>query len=272
MYFFTRFQKILFHISIVVRYNDEVNTFLPSIFYATIAGAATVFGLLLVLWQEQWTKRNSIYLISLAAGVLLTTAFFHLLPEAIELTEVPKRLLASPFFYALLGFGIFYILEQVIVIHTCAEDECDTHSFGIMSAIGIGVHSLLDGVVIGIGFEVDIKIGIISSLAVLLHELPEGIFTLGILLHARMQLNRAILYTILVAIATPIGTVLTYFFINDISNLVLGNLLALAAGSFVYIAASDLIPQTHRISRKANVPLVILGSIFILVVSSFFQR
>lgn len=248
-----------------------MNTLFPTLLYSTIAGSATVFGLLLVLWQEKWTKKNSIYLISLAAGVLLTSAFLHLLPESIHLGGGAKTLLGSPYFFIIVGFTLLYILEQVIVIHTCAEEDCDTHSFGIIAAVGIGFHSLLDGIVIGIGFEVDFKIGLITSLAVLLHELPEGIFTLSILLHAQMSLKKAVIYTVLVALATPIGAIIAFFLIRDISLIVLANLLALAAGSFLYIGASDLIPQTHRISRKANVPLVLLGGLFIVFLSTFMK-
>jgi ZIP family zinc transporter/zinc and cadmium transporter len=248
-----------------------VNPLLSTLIYSTIAGSATVAGLLLVLWQEKWTKRNSIYLISLAAGVLLTSAFIHLLPEAIELVKEPATIFASPFFFIIIGFALFYILEQVIVIHTCAEEDCDTHSFGIVAAVGIGFHSLLDGIVIGIGFEVNFTVGLITSLAVMLHELPEGIFTLSILLHAQMSLKKAVWYTVLVALATPIGALLAYAFIRNVSLSLLGNLLAVAAGSFLYIGASDLIPQTHRISRKANVPLVLLGGLFVIFVSTFLK-
>lgn len=260
-------KHFILHIPIVIGYNDLVNTILPILFYSTVAGSATILGLLLILWQEQWTKKNSIYLISLAAGVLLTSAFFHLLPEALELTGEQPSLLSSPFFYMLMGFALLYILEQVIVIHTCAEDECDTHSFGIVAALGIGLHSLLDGLVIGIGFEVDFEVGLITTLAVLLHELPEGIFTLSILLHAHLEKKQAVIYTIAVALATPIGALIAILFINNISPLFLGNLLAFAAGTFMYIGASDLIPQTHRISRKANIPLVLLGGIFIFALT-----
>lgn len=243
-------------------------TLFSTIFYSSIAGAATILGLLLVLSNERWTKRNSIYIISVAAGVLITTAFSHLLPESIELTQDSKSVFTSPYFFLLIGFGVFYILEQIIVIHTCAEENCDIHSFGIMATIGITLHSLIDGIIIGVGFEVDFKIGIISTLAVLLHEVPEGIFTLGILLHAEMSKKKAVFYTFIVALATPLGALVSYFFIKNISSLLLGNLLALAAGTFLYIAASDLIPQTHKISRKANIPLVILGGAFIFWVSN----
>lgn len=241
-----------------------------TIIYSSIAGSATIVGLLLVLWKEKWAKDHSIYLISAAAGVLITTAFFHLMPDAVELAKDSKNIFYSPYFFALLGFGVLYILEQAVVFHTCTEGDCDTHSFGIVAAFGIGLHSLLDGIVIGVGFEVSNTIGFITALAVILHELPEGIFTLSILLHAKMSLKNAIIYTVVVALATPIGAVLAGLFIKDISQVLLGNLLALAAGSFVYIAASDLIPQTHKVSRKANVPLMIFGSAFIILISSIF--
>ena len=249
-----------------------MNTFIPTLFYSSVAGAATILGLLLVLWQAQWAKRNSIYLISFAAGVLLTTAFLNLLPESIELTKSSSSMFLSPYFFLLLGFAMFYILEQAIVIHTCQEEGCNTHSFGIIAAIGIAFHSLIDGVIIGIGFEVDYRIGLVSTVAVLVHELPEGIFTLGILLHAKMAVKKAVFYTVIVALATPVGAVVANAFAQKISLLVLGNIIAFAAGTFFYIGASDLLPQTHQISRKANVPLVIFlvifGGLFIIFLST----
>lgn len=246
-----------------------MNTFAVTIFYSSLAGAATIIGLLLVLWKYEWTKRNSIYLISLAAGVLITSAFFNLMPEAMELAGESPNIFYSPYFFALLGFAVLYILEQGIVIHTCAEKDCEAHSFGIVAALGIGLHSVLDGVVIGVGFEVNFTVGLVTSLAVLLHELPEGIFTLSILLHAGMQLKKAVIYTIAVALATPFGALAAYVLLRqNVSTLLLGNLLALAAGSFVYIGASDLIPQTHKVSRKANAVLVVLGGLFIVLITT----
>lgn len=206
-------------------------------------------------------------MVSMAAGVLMTTAFSHLLPEAIELSGISVGWFGSPFFFALVGFVTLYIFEQAIVIHTCAEDNCAAHSFGIVASLGIGLHSLLDGIVIGIGFEVSTEVGLITSLAVLLHEIPEGIFTMSILLNSSMKLKKAVIYTIVVALATPIGAWMSLIFIKRISPLILGNMLAFAAGTFIYIAASDLIPQTHKVSRKANVPLVIMGGVFIFLIS-----
>jgi len=246
-----------------------VNSLSLTIIYSVIAGSATFVGLFLVLRFKEWTKKHSIYLISAAAGVLMTTAFFHLLPEAIELAADSLSMFSSPYFFVLLGFGVLYITEQVIVIHSCAEEDCENHSFGIIPAIGIGIHSLMDGVVIGVGFEVSNTIGILTAMAVILHELPEGIFTFGILVHSHLSIKKSIIYTSLVALATPVGAIISYFAIKSIEPLFLGNMLAFAAGTFIYIAASDLIPQTHKVSRKANVPFVLAGSVFIMIIATF---
>lgn len=239
-----------------------MSQFLNTLIYSVLAGGATVLGLLLILKKEKWARKNSLYLISFAAGTLLATAFFHLMPEALEL-------FSPALFYVLLGFLVLYILEQVIVIHTCQEPGCESHSFGIMAALGIGFHSLLDGIVIGVGFETSYLMGILTALAVLFHELPEGIFTLSILFHAGIVKKKAVLYTVLVALATPLGALLAFFIFRNVSEQILGLLLALSAGSFLYIAASDLIPQTHKISDRKNIPLLLGGVVFVLLISSF---
>lgn len=246
-----------------------MNTLFFILFYSLLAGFATIAGLLIVLWQEKWARKNSIYLISLAAGVLITTALLNLLPESLKLLPLQDNIWLSPFFSLIIGFGLFYVIEQLIVIHTCVEENCETHTFGIVAALGIGFHSLIDGIVIGVGFELDYRIGLISSLAVIVHELPEGIFTLGFLLHANMSLKKAVIYTTAVALATPLGAILTYVFIKDVPQTLLGYILAIAAGSFLYIGASDLIPQTHKVSRKASALLVVLGALFVILITNY---
>lgn len=249
-----------------------MNSLTLTIIYSVIAGSATFVGLLLVLWFKDWTKKHSIYIISAAAGVLMTTAFFHLMPEAIELAQDAVNIFSSPYFFVLLGFMVLYIVEQIIVIHACAEEDCGSHSFGIISAIGIGIHSLMDGIVIGVGFEVSNTIGILTAMAVILHELPEGIFTFGILVHSHLSTRKSIIYTSLVALATPVGAIASFFLIKSINLIFLGDMLAFAAGTFIYIAASDLIPQTHKVSRKANIPFVLAGSVFIIILATLLEH
>lgn len=225
------------------------------ILYALIAGSSTLLGLALAVYAKKWVKKYSFYIVSLAAGVLLGTAFFHILPEATHALE------EEVFLWVLIGFVLFYVIETVVGFHACREgDEHEHHHvFGPVAAMGIFLHSLLDGVAIAIGYVINPQLGLITALAVLIHELPEGIFTFSILLHGGMKKKRAILWSVAVALATPLGAILTLLFFPELHEGALSHLLAIAAGSFLYIAASDLIPESHK-SRSLKVGLfMVLG-------------
>ncbi|MBE0597617.1 MAG: ZIP family metal transporter, partial [Desulfuromonadales bacterium] len=129
----------------------------------------------------------------------------------------------------------------------CHDGHChDPHPLGMIAFVGMTLHSLIDGVIIGTGFEVGDDVGLLSAIAVVAHEVPEGIAMLAILLHYGYARRRAVQFTALVAIATPVAAIATYALVRQVPLEALGALMAMAAGSFVYIAASDLIPESHR--------------------------
>lgn len=231
--------------------------------FGGLAGLATIIGIFLILVFKKWTERNSILLISFAAGVLMAAAFINLIPEALELYQ-------DSLLFVLAGFFIFYLIEHFFLFHPCQEGECEIHRTGKIAALGLGIHSLIDGIAIGIGFEVSFKVGLIAFIGVLMHEFPEGTTTMSILLHSQIKKSKAIFYAILVAIATPIGAIASYFAFNNINETFLGMALGIAAGSFIYIAASELIPEIHKKFNKANALVVLLGVIFFLVISRVF--
>lgn len=242
-----------------------MGTFSNILIYGLIAGAATILGIYLVLIKENWARKNSIYLISFSAGVLLATAIGHLMPEALELN--PNALI-----WFLVSFIFFYIIEHGIIMHSCREgSHCEVHPIDTIALIGIGFHSLLDGIIIGVGFEISFTLGLIATFSVLLHEIPEGISTVSVLLHSGYSKKRAILFSWLVAIATPIGAILSYLIIKNINSSILGILIAVAAGSFMYVASADLIPEIHKKSKILNIILIILGLIVPFIVSIFFH-
>lgn len=230
---------------------------LTALFYSFLAGLATILGIYLVLWQKNWTQKNAIYLISFAAGALLAVAFLNLIPEAQELNS-------KALFVVLLTFLFFYLLEHSLILHRCRGNRCrgedpKTHNLGVLSLLGIGFHSLIDGAVIVLGFEVSPSLGILATLSVILHEIPEGISSISILLYARYPQKRAVFLSWLVALATPLGAILTLFLFREVSPQFLGWGLAFAAGSFLYVAAADLIPQIHKEYKILNIFFVFLG-------------
>lgn len=236
---------------------------LNTIFYSFIAGLATLVGVYMVFAKEKWAARNTIFFLSFSAGVILATAFTHILPEAIELN---KGGALTVVLFTLIGY---YIFEHLIAIHTCRErgDDCEVHSMGLPAFVAIGLHSLLDGVVIGVGFEADIKVGIASAVAILLHRLPVGITVASLLMHSGFSKTKVLLMGWVVAVAAGVGALGAYFFVRDVSMSTLGLLLAFSAGSFIYIGASDLLPETHKKMSRFNILLVLVGVILVYIVS-----
>lgn len=240
------------------------------LFAGSFAGAATFAGMILVLAREHWSRRYSAVLVSFSAGVLLGVGILHIVPESMALTS------GAPFFI-LLAFVLFYFFEHHLMIHAGHEeqhhisldvadchDECclHPHPMGMMAFVGMGLHSLIDGVIIGTGFEVSYNMGLLAALGVIAHEVPEGIAMMAILLHYGWSRRRAVQLTTFVALATPLAAFLTFALVNNMPDHLLGALLAGAGGSFVYIAASDLIPESHR-SRGVAATLALCGGILL---------
>jgi ZIP family zinc transporter/zinc and cadmium transporter len=240
------------------------------LFAGSFAGTATFVGMMLVLAREQWSRRYSAVLVSLSAGVLLGVGILHILPESMEMT-------ANAPLFVILAFIIFYFLEHHLLIHAgheeqhhinldiddCHDDCCSRpHPMGLVAFIGMGLHSVIDGMIIGTSFEVSHDLGLLSALGVIAHEVPEGIAMIAILLHYGWQRRKAIQLTAFVALATPGAAILTFALVNNLPEHLLGVLLAGAGGSFVYIAASDLIPESHR-SRGFSSSIALCGGVLI---------
>ena len=230
--------------------------------FSSMAGLAALAGVYLVYFFSDWTRRNLVFLISLAVGVLLANAFFHLLPEAAELSS-------SWPYWALGALMFFYLIEQLLTIHACREEECEVHTLGHVGLLGLGFHSLVDGFTIGLAFQVGTSVGALTSLAVILHKVSEGGCLYTMLLGGNFSRKRSLILSALVALATPLGALAAYFFAKEISGEVLGWLLAAAAGGFIYIGASDLVPMTHKEHGWPNVLLMALGVIFVWLIGKF---
>ena len=232
----------------------------------SIAGIATFIGILLMMRFEKVAREYSTYLISLAAGVLLGSAFFSIIPESLELNS-------NSLAVVLIGFLLFYLMEHLFIVHGFHHDvkEHRKHAIGYTSIIGLAVHSVVDGFAIGIGFEIANAIGLIVAIAVILHELPEGITAMTVLIHSGIKKWTAMLYSMIVAVATPAGAIFAYYFLDELGKAALGSLFAIAAGSFIYIGASDLIPELHSSNKRFNTILLLIGVGLIYVLGKIFS-
>lgn len=240
---------------------------LVSVFYSTMAGLATITGIYAIVFNEAFAKKYTQQLMSFAAGILLATAFLHLIPEAEELSG------RYAFLYVLAGFVMFYILESLIMVHAGPELHHISHFKGEgietsakMAFIGLLLHSLIDGVIIGVGFEIGSTVGAFATFSIIMHELPEGITTYSLMMLTEPK-KQALIKSWAVALATPAGTIISLLFIKDIPENIIGMLLALASGTFIYVAASDLIPKTHNHKGNSNIVFLIAGVFVIFIMS-----
>ena len=205
------------------------------------------------------------YLIALSIGALLGGAFLHLLPEAAG--EKPSALT-----FALLGIVLFLVIEKVLHWRHCHDGHCEKHPFTYLVLIGDSVHNLIDGVIIAGAFLVDWKIGLITVVAIALHEIPQELGDFAILVYGGFTKKKALLINFLSAITVVIGGIAGYFLFERIENW-LPYILALAAGGFIYISLADLIPELHREkSRRKQMALfaiVIIGMILMYMLTFF---
>ncbi len=192
-------------------------------------------------------------LVSFAIGALLGAAFLGLMPHA----------LGAPAFVnahdiggtILIGLLIFFMLEKMVIWRHCHSDHCEAHSLNLehiqekaaanMILIGDGIHNLVDGVLIAAAFLTDIHLGIVTSLAIIAHEIPQEVGDFAILLNGGFSRAKALLFNTLASLATLAGALVAYFFLQE-TIVVVPYVLAIAAASFIYIAVADLIPGLHR--------------------------
>lgn len=238
----------------------------------SLAGRSVAF-----LGEEKF-RRFIQYAISLAVGVLLGVVFLDVLPEALEIGEGAGIGAHGVLLWALGGFLFFFILERLLLVYHCHEGKCPVHVFGYLSLLGDAVHNFIDGVVIALAFFVDIKLGILTALAVVLHEIPQEMSDFLVLLHAGFSRAKAIFYNFLIALTAVLGAVLTYIFSDAVQGFI-APALAIVAGNFLYIAAVDLVPELHEAERGrkktavlAQFSLIVFGILIIWLTGFFLEH
>lgn len=218
--------------------------------FTFLGSIGALIGGLVLLSYKDFALKTSHFLASFAAGALLATAFFDLLPEALHEAQ---DLDINIFFWTFAGIIIFFLIERFIHwFHhhdEYHEHEKESKTTVPLVIIGDTVHNFLDGVVIAATFLVSIPLGIVTTLAVAAHEIPQEIGDFGILLHKGLSKKKVILVNVASAGASLIGAILTYL-LGDILGKYMPIFLSLTAGFFIYIASSDLIPEIHHEKRK----------------------
>lgn len=217
-----------------------------------VVSVISLVGVITLSMKKEVLMKSIFLLISLSAGALLGDVFFHLLPE---LTHDAGGFTVSHGAYILLGIMLFFILEKFIIWHHChgvetledheSGDHAHSHSLGIMNLVGDGLHNLIDGMIIGASYLISIPVGIATTVAVIIHEIPQEIGDFGVLIHSGYSVKKALFLNLLISVFALLGALISYYIGAD-SEHYLEAIIPIVAGGFLYIAGSDLIPELKK--------------------------
>ena len=238
--------------------------FLNILLAVIIVSVLSLVGIFFLAFKTKTLKKITLYLVSFAAGTLLGAAFLHILPESIE--ELPGIL---PFLLLLLGILIFFLIEKVFHWRHCHDSDCKAH-IGYLNLFGDAIHNFIDGIAIAGAFLINTNTGIIATLGILLHEIPQELGDFGILIHSGFTKTKALLYNFYSAIFAILGAILTYLLANYVYNFTI-YLMPVVAGGFIYLAGSDLIPEIHKerdVTKSIFNFLIMILGIFLVFIAS----
>ncbi len=235
-------------------------SFMIAFAYALVTSAATLAGGLLP-FHPRLRRVELRYFIAFASGLMISIAFFEMLPE-IDWAEGSTSVAALA-----AGFFLVYVLEKLVLIHACGEEECEEHtqSLGWPAMIGVALESLIDGVAITASYSVAPALGFTVAAAVFAHELPRGFATTVVMRNAGHGRRGVAAALAMDAGFTPLGALLAAWLS---SPAILPNLVAFAAGTFLYIGAGDLLPEAHKRFNIKVVLVVLLGAVAVPLAGS----
>jgi len=240
------------------------------ILFCLVGGVLSVIAAaIFLLFPDHQQERLLPHAVSFAIGAMLGAAFLGLLPHAVMgANALEFHQLGMTVLLGILGF---FVMEKMVLWRHCHAHECEAHAptaehrrraTGTLILIGDGIHNMVDGVLIAAAFLTDVHLGIVTSLAVAAHEIPQEVGDFAVLLHSGLRRSRAFLFNILTSVTTVIGGIAAYFWLAHSLYLV-PYVIAIAASSFIYIAVADLIPGLHqRVGAKATlqqISLILLG-------------
>jgi ZIP family zinc transporter/zinc and cadmium transporter len=202
-----------------------------------VAALIAIIGAMIFIIFNSWANKHSNTITNIIAGMMLTIACLHLIPEGLIFNY-------NGMLYSLLGFIFMLILQ--LFSHNININNINKYSVSLITSLAL--HSVIDGIILSITFQSGIHIGFLSALVILLHKLSDGLTISGILLH-RNNSKRTIFYlSILISLLTPLSTILSILCFKSISMKFLGALFCIVAGTFIFIATTELIPE--MLNRK----------------------
>jgi zinc and cadmium transporter len=227
-----------------------MNNWFYSILSVLIVSSMSLVAVIFLSWREEQIRKILLFLVSFAVGALLGDAMIHLLPESFE--TMGFGLMTS--LWILIGVLLFFILEKFIHWRHCHDIECAGHPHSplvAMNLIGDGVHNFVDGVLIAASFSAGVPLGISTTIAVLLHEIPQEVGDFGVLVHGGLSTKKALLYNFLSGLSAVAGALFFIILGTAIQGLT-NAIIPITAGGFIYIAGSDLIPELKHETRPSR--------------------
>ena len=217
--------------------------------FAIVAALVNSAGIIAMFQRREWAERSLPYLMCFAAGILITTPLIHALPNAVANNP-------DAGFTALVGFLFMYLSNEVIKRHTGEE----TLAFGVTAAEGIGIHSLVDGVVYTVTFNISLLTGALAGTGLVVHEFVEGVVTYLVLLKGGVTERTAATYAFFIAAATtPIGALVAYPLVSGLGQGHLGLTLGFVSGVLIYVSAAHLLPEARSYERDHSTLALLAG-------------
>ncbi len=224
------------------------------------ACAVTTVGIYVISRYEDWAKKHSAYFMCFAAGVLISVSFLHIIPESFVMSALAPAFLLG-------GFLALHLTNRFLDVYVCHDYDRVDWSMGIIPMLGIGFHSLIDGAIYSVTFNVSALTGVLAATGMILHEFPEGIVTFVLLERSGLGRGKAMAYAFLAAaLTTPLGALVSYPLINDVSRPQLGALMAASAGALVYVGATHLLPAVERERRRFSALALVAGVLVAVVI------
>lgn len=250
-----------------------------------IVSFISLVGLFFLSINDRILKKIIFILVSFSVGALFGDAFVHLIPEAFE-SGIPSPTISA---FVMLGIVIFFVLEKFIhwrhshieAGEACENDKCESHkeedgqimSTGYMMLLSDTAHNFLDGIIIAASYMISIEVGITTTIAVVLHEIPQEIGQFGLLMHYGFSKFKALLFNFYSALSAVLGAVVALLLSSKIEGFT-PFIISIAAGGFIYIAGSDLVPEIHKTSdpKKSMIQFIsILGGIALMFAFLLFE-
>ncbi len=218
----------------------ELYTLIWILVSVVVISLFAIIGVLFLSVREELLNKVLLALVAFSAGALMGGALLHMIPKTLTMTSS-----INTFLYLLLGFSFFFLLENVLQWRHCHDAKCDVHTFTYMNLIGDGIHNITDGLIIAASFVASIALGFATTLAVAFHEIPQEIGDFGVLVYGGFEKRKALMYNYISAITIIPGAIVGYL-LSIYTTQFIQFMLPIAAGGFIYIAASDLIPELRK--------------------------